>query len=356
VHHYHIIALTHLQQLSKDPSAYPNGKSMPSVQVALRLIAKGKPVRAKDVMSFIITGDASNSAEAAASNAFPPEDVLKTDSGLKPDVDYYLHKQILPPVERLCAPISLTNITRLAECLGLDTSKYRVSGASNRNTGGSTEELIQPLDSQTPDHIRFASCSPLKFRCRNKTCQKFITFRSVAESMAAAASNVAKEANTNALVTHQGLACPGCETGLPNLTVVMQMEHQIRSLLSKYYEGWLVCDDPSCGNRTRQMSVYGHRCLGPRGQGKGCLGKMNWEMGEKGVWNQLVFWEKAFDVEKAKVSASVKMEGDVKDKMVVLAEVNRERFGTCRGVVKAYLDKSGRQWVDMGTLFGFVKA
>jgi hypothetical protein len=112
-------------QLGKNPKEYPNGNSMPSVQVALRLLAKGKHVKAKDVMSFIITGESSGSAENAAKNAFPVDEVLKSDSELKPDIDYYLHKQILPPVERLCAPISGTNITLLAACLGLDTSKYR---------------------------------------------------------------------------------------------------------------------------------------------------------------------------------------------------------------------------------------
>jgi DNA polymerase alpha subunit A len=57
---------------------------MPSVQVALKLMSKGKHVKAKDVMSFIITGDSSGSAEKAASNAYPLEEVLKPDSGLKP--------------------------------------------------------------------------------------------------------------------------------------------------------------------------------------------------------------------------------------------------------------------------------
>ena len=57
---------------------------MPSVQVALRLMAKGKHVKAKDVMSFVITGDSSGSAENAAKNAFTLEEVMKADSGLKP--------------------------------------------------------------------------------------------------------------------------------------------------------------------------------------------------------------------------------------------------------------------------------
>ncbi|KAK5071434.1 DNA-directed DNA polymerase alpha catalytic subunit pol1, partial [Cryomyces antarcticus] len=101
-------------QLGKDPKEYPNAGSMPSVQVALRQMAKGKTVKAKDVMSFVITGDSSGSAENAAKNAYTLEEVMKKDSGLLPDIDYYLHKQILPPVERLCAPIDGTNVTMLA--------------------------------------------------------------------------------------------------------------------------------------------------------------------------------------------------------------------------------------------------
>jgi len=313
----------------------------------LKLLARGKPVRAKDVMSFIITGSNASSAEAAASSAYPPDDVMKADSDLKPDIDYYLHKQILPPVERLCAPIQLTNITRLAECLGLDTSKYRVHAGSSGGNGANHEnETLQPLDSQIPDAVRFAACAPLSLTCLAPSCGRPFPFRSL-------------DADPSA-VSSAGITCPasGCGTALRNITVVAQVERQVRALLARYYEGWLACDDPSCGLRTRQISVYGHRCLGSKGLARGCLGKMRWELGEKAVWNQLVLWERAFDVERAKTGGGVKGDeggrGDDKDKVAVLAEVNRERFETVRGVVKGYLDKSGRQWVDMGGLFGFM--
>lgn len=86
------------------------------------------------------------------------------------------------------------------------------------------------------------------------------------------------------------------------------------------------------------------------------MGKMRWEVTEKHVWNQLVLWERTFDVERAKERAKgVKLdEGGDAEKVRVLVEVNRERFETVRGVVKGYLEKSGRQWVDMGSLFGFM--
>lgn len=41
-------------------------------------------MKAKDVMSFIITGENGGSAEKAAQNAFTLDEVVKADSGLKP--------------------------------------------------------------------------------------------------------------------------------------------------------------------------------------------------------------------------------------------------------------------------------
>ena len=78
------VKLISLKQLGKDPKEYPNANSMPSVQVALKLRAKGKAVKAKDVMSFIITGDSGGSAENAARNACTIEEVQNKELNLKP--------------------------------------------------------------------------------------------------------------------------------------------------------------------------------------------------------------------------------------------------------------------------------
>ncbi|KAK0662318.1 DNA polymerase alpha catalytic subunit [Lasiodiplodia hormozganensis] len=328
-------------QLGKDPKEYPNANSMPSVQVALRLMAKGKHVKAKDVMSFVITGESGGSAETAAKNAYTLEDVLKPDSGLKPDIDYYLHKQILPPVERLCAPIAGTNVTRLAECLGLDTSKYRVSTVSSN----SQDVEIHPLESQIPDEVRFKDSLPFTLRC--PSCKHRSTFRGIAK--------------TPEVVSHDGLVCTNTSCGrlISTLSVSSQLEAQIRQHTARYYAGWLVCDDPACGARTRQMSVYGHRCLGPQGRGLGCAGRMGYEYGDKAMYNQLLYLQGLFDVDKTKATITKErsmgkgVNGEVEEKVTILAEVNRERFETWRDVVKSYLDRNGRQWVQMDSLFAF---
>ncbi|KAM0334030.1 hypothetical protein ACHAQA_001050 [Verticillium albo-atrum] len=335
-------------QLGKGPKEYPNGDSMPQVQVALRDIARGKNVRKGDVISYIITGDG-QSSEPAPKRAYAPPDVLKPDSGLTPDVEWYIGKQIFPPVERLCANIVGTSTMQLAECLGLDIKRYNVS--RKQEDAGENDMEVHPLESQIPDDVRFADCARLSLRCR--TCKK----SSVFEGLFAQPSRVSPA----------GVVCDSCGATIGALSVVAQVEHAIRVQTARYYEGWLVCDDSSCGIRTRQMNVYGTRCLGPKGLARDCLGRMRYEYSEKAIYNQLVYFTTLWDVDKAREKATAAavpgseeaLSLPDREKILALAEHNRNRFGTVKSVVEKYLDKCGRQWVAMDTLFaklGFNKA
>ncbi|KAL8935968.1 MAG: hypothetical protein Q9211_004427 [Gyalolechia sp. 1 TL-2023] len=332
-------------KLGKNPRDYPNPDSMPQVQVALRALAAGKSVRINDVIAYIITSPSSSSisaSESTAKRAFAPQDVCNPSSTLLPDIDWYLYKQILPPVERLCAPLPGTDAVQLAECLGLDTKKYSV-GSSASAAGGQHHPLqdISPLESQIPDEVRFQSCTRFALRCRS--CHHSHVFEGLLPNL------------THVEVA--GIVCPraGCGTVFGTLTVAAQLEHSIRRSTSRYYDAWLVCDDPSCGTRTRQMSVYGHRCLGPRGRAEGCLGKMRFEFGERELYNQLLYFRRLWDVD---AGGDGKVAGRLteaeREKWKVVGERNRERFETCRGVVEGYLGKCGRVWVQMDGLFGFM--
>ncbi|KAL4880462.1 DNA polymerase family B-domain-containing protein [Aspergillus karnatakaensis] len=324
-------------KLSKRPEEYPNKETMPPAQVALRELARGKNIRPNDVISYIVTnGDAETSSLPAAKRSYTLQDVMKPDSGLKPDIEFYLLKQIFPPIERLCAPIPGTDAVRLAECLGLDARKYQINTSTTSNTQN-TE--IFPLESQIPDSVRFESAARLTLTCRH--CKTPSIFEGLATSLD--------------MCTPNGIICPNTSCGKPFtiLTIIAQLESQIRAQTSKYYEGWLVCDESTCGNRTRQISVYGHRCLGPRGHAEGCLGRMGYEYTEKMMYNQLLYFASLWDVDKAK-SKGEKEAGEKKDSVKALVEFNRARFETVAGVVEGYLRKCGRQWVEMDGLFKFM--
>ena len=329
-------------QLGKAPQEYPNADSMPQVQVALRDLARGKTVRKGDVVSYIITGDGTSS-EPAPKRAYAPAD-LKADTKLIPDVEWYIGKQIFPPVERLCANIVGTSTSQLAEQLGLDIRRYSSFQTQQNNSSDDLE--IHPLESQIPDDVRFGDCARLSLRCRK--CKASSTF----EGLTASPDQVSAS----------GVLCPGCGAAISTLSIVAQVEHAVRTQTSRYYEGWLVCDDTQCGNRTRQVSVYGSRCLGSKGLARDCLGRMRYEYTEKAIYNQLVYMASLWDVDKARAKAADAGSGSLsrqdRDKILALAEHNRVRFGTVKSVIDKYLDKCGRQWVAMDTLFaklGFSK-
>ncbi|KAG8530021.1 uncharacterized protein KY384_005503 [Bacidia gigantensis] len=323
-------------KLGKNPKDYPNPDSMPQVQVALRALAHGKTVRQNDVISYIMTAatEKTPSNENTAKRAYAPAEVIHPKARRRmvpPQTDF-------PPIERLCAPMPGTDSMHLAECLGLDTRKYSIATSANQ----SQEKEICPLDSQIPDSIRFQDCTRLTLRCRY--CKESFQF----EGLAASLKNL----------TTEGIVCASesCRRPFTTLTVVAQLEHAIRVQVSKYYEGWLVCDDTACGNRTRQMSVYGHRCLGPRGRAEGCLGRMRYEYSEKAIYNQLLYLRGLFDVDGVAGKGEpnpLKAEESEKEKAKVLREIMRERFGTCTRVVEGYLKQCGRVWVQMDSLFGY---
>lgn len=317
---------------------------MPQVQVALREIAAGRQVRVNDVMGYIVTmGSEETKGQPAPKRAYKFQDVVKSGSNLEPDIEYYLYKQIFPPIERLCAPIPGTDSIRLAECLGLDTRKYAIS------TSSSTEKQnaeIFPLESQIPDEVRFKDAVRLSLRCR--ICKQSSVYAGLVDS--------------TDMLSPTGIVCGNAECKVPysTISIVCQLEAQIREQTSQYYEGWLICSDETCGKRTRQMSVYGTRCLGPMGRADGqCRGRMSYEYPEKRLYNQLLYFASLWDCQKVKADlkdGKVKLEGEDKakmDRILVLAETNTEQFLTFKGVVDSYLRKCGRQWVEMDTLFGY---
>lgn len=73
------------QRLGKDPDAYPDAKSQPHVQVALRMKARGASARNGDIIPYIFCiAEGEESAKSAqADRAKHPDELKKAGSGLK---------------------------------------------------------------------------------------------------------------------------------------------------------------------------------------------------------------------------------------------------------------------------------
>ncbi|KIJ65181.1 hypothetical protein HYDPIDRAFT_27902 [Hydnomerulius pinastri MD-312] len=317
------------KRLGKNPEDYPDAKSQPHVQVALRMKAKGGSARVGDVIPYIfcVAPGEESAKSAQADRAKHPDEIKKAaPKELTIDYEHYLAHQVLPPIERLCEPIEGTDRARLAECLGLDPGRYRVSGATEAGSAFAT------LDSQVSDAERFRDSDPFIVRCRG--CQGQMSFAPIWE-------------RESSILQPSGPACPACNIKLATPSLQAQLEVQIRASIGRYYEGWTLCDDATCGHRTRSMGVYGRRCVRP-----GCRGNARFEYSDVELYNQLRYYSTLFDAEKAKKAA---LGGAHHEEVKNLTITNQVFLQAMTDTVDKYINQCGRRWIDLGALFSAMK-
>ncbi|KAJ7272585.1 DNA polymerase family B-domain-containing protein [Mycena haematopus] len=315
------------KRLGKNPQDYPDIKSQPHVQVALRMKLRGGDAKLGDVIPYVFClAEGEQTAKTAqADRAKHPEEFKKVDSGLKLDYEYYLGHQVLPPIERLCEPIEGTDRSRLAECLGLDPTRYRAA------TNSVDEPTFSSLDSQMSDSERFKDASPFLVRCRR--CKVELTFAPIHD-------------RDRSILLPAGPTCPQCSQLISPGSLQTQLETQIREQIAKYYEGWTLCNDTGCGHRTRKMGVWGRRCLQ-----KGCKGNVVFEYSDARLYNQLRYYASLFNPEKAAKAVI----GSPNTDTVSAAIANNLSFLQAMGAcVERHLDQSARRWVELSTIFSFM--
>ncbi|KAG1174483.1 hypothetical protein G6F71_004866 [Rhizopus microsporus] len=228
------------KQLTKRPQDYADAKSQPHVQVALRMLAAGQNVKSGDTIPYVICKvdeETSGDKRGSALRAYHPDAVIKDNMQL--DIEWYLQQQVHPPLTRLCSPIEGADPVRLAECLGLDTSRY------HHYQGDNNDEELMTLDSQLSDEERFKSSERLQLEC-NHCDQKFEY------------DGILRQVDGR---IECGLECVHCHQLISPGSFKAQLIMCIRSFINRYYQGWLICDDATCRNRTRMVSVFGRRCL-----------------------------------------------------------------------------------------------
>lgn len=345
-------------KLSKDPNKYPGGKSMPAVQVALRLQHQGKVIKAGSVITFVITTgensgeplessnekELSSNASSIAERARAFVEVIGKD--YKPDIKYYTEKQLFNPIDRLLTRVDGYDVVRLASSLGLESQRYE---SKARDIIQQNE--LQPLESTIPDSERFRDMKDFPLKCLHCSCE--FPFGGI-------------QSSSQYLITFQGVKCGKCSSLFHPLMISSQLELFIRDEIARYYQCWLLCDD--CGIETRQVSVYGKRCIGSDGTAHSCKGVMKIKYTDKMMYNQLLYLNSIFDADKAKAQKlkELKRDGEDKDEDTVvkasgynqgeidaLAEQNRRQFKIYQDVVHKYLNLSGRRYVDLGKIFRF---
>lgn len=272
--------------LTKPPEAYPDKASLPHVHVALTLKARGDVVPTGAHIQYCIT-KSDDPNIPVSKRAVHPDQIERADGLIQVDPEWYLAQQIHPPISRLLNPIEGTDSGRIAECLGLDASKFRHEVVKEDNDDTMPNVVLE-------DKERFRDCATFEVTCPacNSTVQP------------------------GEQEWPQRLACGQCKARIPVHTMQNALTRAIRTAITKFNDGWMVCEESTCPARTRQISLSFRRSDGKAGSecGRqclrvGCHGRMEKEYPDKALYTQLVYLQSLFDFQRIDRLAERKLQG-----------------------------------------------
>uniref|UniRef100_A0A6A7FRZ6 DNA polymerase n=1 Tax=Hirondellea gigas TaxID=1518452 RepID=A0A6A7FRZ6_9CRUS len=320
------------KQLTKRPEDYPDKASLPHVQVALRVnkSTAGKKLKQGDTVPYVICEDGTNNS--SSQRAYHPDE-LKSNSSLTIDSNYYLAHQLHPVIARLCDPIEGSDAARIAECLGLDPSNYRASRQYQQHDGQDEDENGA---GELPPQERYRGCKSFTFTCPAPDCDTLIVMDAPFRQGVGSHEEVCLQTCPN----------PKCQQPLYANTAPLCniLTKHIRAHIKHYYNGWLVCEDPGCSNRTKRVPLQFVRgfpvcnlCH------KGVLMR---EYTEAQLYKQLCFYDYIFDFQKA---CQISKDERGRDENL------RRAYSVMRAEVQRYLNISAYSSVNLGLLFSNLK-
>ncbi len=345
--------------LNKHPNDYPDGKSLPHVHVAKMMLKNNKTMTVGDHIPYIITQPIDgnekrgNISKNSAERARHPDEIKRSAGVLKPDVEWYLTQQILPPISRLCEPIEGLSPGLMADRLGLDSSKYNQRSAFEGDDFSEDQIVNYVPDSFKNDDERFQGVQKLILTC--SACGVESEFPGLLH------------ATKNDVTTLRGgFHCinPSChqpkywgeETPYGCMALIMNaMSSLVRQQTQEYYKCVIKCDDPACGLETRQLSVNGGVCLN-----RGCNGRMISTFKERTLQTQLKYLECLFDVgHVCQQLATKKIYGNEEELKKFVSKNDKAIARELHKFAKESVDECAYNWISPSfwqSMFGAIRA
>ncbi|ELW48287.1 DNA polymerase alpha catalytic subunit [Tupaia chinensis] len=316
--------------LTKDPQDYPDKKSLPHVHVALWINSQGgRKVKVGDTVSYVICQDGSNLT--ASQRAYAPEQLQKQDN-LTIDTQYYLAQQIHPVVARICEPIDGIDAVLIATWLGLDPTQFRV----HHYHKDEENDTVLGGPAQLTDEEKYKDCEKLKCPC--PACGTENIYDNVLDGL-----------GTD--MEPSLYRCSNIDCKASPLAFMVQLNNKlivdIRRCIKKYYDGWLICEEPTCRNRTRHLPLHFSR-NGPLCPA--CMkATLRPEYSDKSLYTQLCFYRYIFDVDYA-LEKLTDHEKDKLKKQFFLPKVCQD-YKKLKNTVELFLSRSGYSEVNLSKLF-----
>ncbi|BFF89313.1 DNA polymerase alpha catalytic subunit [Drosophila madeirensis] len=312
------------KQLTRAPQEYVNSGSLPHVQVALRMNReRNRRYKKGDMVDYVICVD--GTTNAAMQRAYHLDE-LKGSATLKLDTGYYLGHQIHPVVTRMVEVLEGTDASRIAECLGMDPTKYR------QNAQRAQREINEQAEGESLLKTTlqlYRLCEPFRFNC--VSCKS--------EQLMASAYRPGN--NQSHVPVLQQCAKAECQTAPLQYLVSIrnQLQLAIRRYVQRFYRNWLVCDHPDCNYNTRTLTLKKnlrrplcHKCKS---------GSMLRQYTERDLYNQLCYLRFIFDLNKQQLQQKPAMTPELEQGYQLLYET-----------VDQHLQSSSYVVISLRKLFG----
>ncbi|KAK7272771.1 hypothetical protein RJT34_29594 [Clitoria ternatea] len=351
--------------LTKPPDAYPDTKN-PHVLVAQRLKQQGysSGCSVGDTIPYIICyeqGGSSGGAAGVAQRARHPDELKQEQGTWLIDIHYYLSQQIHPVVSRLCASIQGTSPERLADCLGLDSSKFRHKSSEASNVDPTSSLLFAAGDEKSFFGFLMTQCicgteDVSRWSCHAPAALAVLTVHpSLSLSVCWGVKNQPTQPSKS-LTTISGascvvLICPeDVVVKFSPAMIANQVKRQADMFVLMYYKGLLMCDDETCKHTTRSVSL---RLDGDSERGTVCPnypccnGRLLRKYTEADLYRQLWYFCHVLDT----VSCTEKMEA--KSKIPIEKELVKIRWTVdlAASTMQKSRDRCAYGWVRLQDLF-----
>lgn len=258
------------KRLNKDPESYNvKNTAMPHVTVALRHNQlSGRPLLRGDVVPYLICED--GTARTALHRAYHISELAEAEH-IRPDVGYYLTRQLYPVLSRLCEPLQGLDAAEVGRMLEVDAAQ---------TPGRVANPVVQRLDAAIEKLAggEFARCEPFSFKCHG--CKTLIVVTPPKE----------------APFPLERCPGPGCQSKPYGLVdyIGNWLQSAVRRLSEKYYKATMVCEGALCPNRTACVPL---RFRGPDPVCDVCnVGLLHSTFTERDMYTQLKFFRHVFDL------------------------------------------------------------
>ncbi|CAJ1378018.1 unnamed protein product [Effrenium voratum] len=303
--------------LTKDPKDYPDAKNQPHVQVALRMMSRGKAVRPGQEVEYVVCNPSGEAVKASLADRARHPHELEMDSNLSLDVAWYKKQQVHPLVTRLLAVVEGTSPGRLAECLGAGVTfqwmgKAQMVRAEDNGEGIDycAQSIGADLNAIFDRGLRFKGFPSLLEGVRCKKCGEATKWPRFL---------LGESPDSKAGI----LCCGSCQSEVHPKVAQNLWLLQLRRLVKEHGEGWVQpLDTSSCIEKTRRLN-------GPN------------LVSEKTVLRELEFAQHLCE------TALPLLEEDV---------VSKDTVERMKKDAEMWLGFNSRNWVDCGQIFGSIFA